>query len=41
MGAAAGFTPLPIPAAFVQRSTGLALRNALGLGTPVEVFVQQ
>jgi hypothetical protein len=41
MGAAAGFTPLPIPAAFVQRSTGLELRNALGLGTPVTVFVQQ
>ena len=41
MGAAAGFTPLPIPAAFVQRSTGLALRNALDLGTPVSVFVQQ
>ena len=38
MGAAAGSPPLPIPAAFVQRSTGLLLRDA---AAPVNVFVQQ
>lgn len=38
MGAAAGFTPLPIPAAFVQRSTGVLLRDAT---PPVTAFVQQ
>jgi hypothetical protein len=37
MGAAAGLPPLPIPAAFVQRSTGVALRD----GTAVTAFVQQ
>jgi hypothetical protein len=38
MGAAAGLPMLPIPAAFVQRSTGLLLRD----GTlPVTAFVQQ
>jgi hypothetical protein len=38
MGAAAGLPPLPIPAAFVQRSTGLALRNGTA---PVTASVQQ
>lgn len=33
-----GQAPLPIPAAFVQRSTGIALRDATGT---VNVFVQQ
>jgi PA domain len=37
MGAATGVAPLPIPAAFVQRSTGVALRD----GTAVTAFVQQ
>jgi PA domain len=37
MGAAAGSAELPIPAAFVQRSTGVALRD----GTGVTAFVQQ
>jgi hypothetical protein len=37
MGAATGVTPLTIPAAFVQRSTGVALRN----GSAVTAFVQQ
>jgi len=37
MGAAAGSATLPIPAAFVQRSTGLLLRD----GTAVNAFVQQ
>jgi PA domain len=37
MGAAAGFVPISIPAAFVQRSTGLALRSH----APVHAFVQQ
>ena len=38
MGAAAGLPPLPIPAAFVQRATGLALRNGIA---PITAFVQQ
>src|SRR4029453_16561841 len=38
MGAATGVAPLPIPAAFVQRSTGLALRNGTA---PVTASVQQ
>jgi PA domain len=38
MGAATGLAPLPIPAAFVQRSTGVALRDAT---PPVTAFVQQ
>jgi len=38
MGAAAGSATLPIPAAFVQRSTGLLLRNG---ATPVIASVQQ
>jgi PA domain len=37
MGAASGVAPLTIPAAFVQRSTGLLLKN----GTGVTAFVQQ
>jgi PA domain len=37
MGATPPFTPLPIPAAFVQRSTGLLLKNA----APVFASVQQ
>lgn len=37
MGAASGVATLPIPAAFVQRSTGVALRD----GTAVTAFVQQ
>ena len=37
MGAATGVAPLPIPAAFVQRSTGVALRD----GTAVIAVVQQ
>ena len=37
MGAAAGAAALPIPAAFVQRSTGVALRD----GTAVTATVQQ
>jgi hypothetical protein len=37
MGAATGVAPLPIPAAFVQRSTGVALRD----GTAVTAVVQQ
>jgi PA domain len=37
MGAATGLAPLPIPAAFVQRSTGLLLRD----GIAVTAFVQQ
>ena len=37
MGAATGVAPLPIPAAFVQRSTGVALRD----GTAVTALVQQ
>jgi hypothetical protein len=37
MGAASGVAPLTIPAAFVQRSTGLLLKN----GTAVTAFVQQ
>jgi hypothetical protein len=37
MGAATGVAPLPIPAAFVQRSTGVALRD----GSAVTAFVQQ
>jgi hypothetical protein len=37
MGAATGAAPLPIPAAFVQRSTGVALRG----GSAVTAFVQQ
>jgi PA domain len=37
MGAATGVAPLLIPAAFVQRSTGTALRD----GTAVTAFVQQ
>jgi hypothetical protein len=37
MGAAAGLAPLTIPAAFVQRSTGVKLRD----GTAVTAFVQQ
>ena len=37
MGAATGVAPLPIPAAFVQRSTGVALRD----GTAVTAIVQQ
>jgi PA domain len=37
MGAAAGAAALPIPAAFVQRSTGVALRD----GTAVTALVQQ
>jgi hypothetical protein len=38
MGAATGVAPLPIPAAFVQRSTGLLLRDGIA---PVTAFVQQ
>ena len=38
MGAAAGLPQLSIPAAFVQRSTGLLLRDGTA---PVTVFVQQ
>jgi hypothetical protein len=38
MGAAAGSATLAIPAAFVQRSTGLLLRDGT---TPVTAFVQQ
>jgi hypothetical protein len=38
MGAAAGSATLPIPAAFVQRSTGLLLRDGTA---PVNAFVQQ
>ena len=37
MGAATGVAPLPISAAFVQRSTGVALRD----GSAVTAFVQQ
>jgi PA domain-containing protein len=37
MGATAPFAPISIPAAFVQRSTGLALRSH----APVHAFVQQ
>jgi PA domain len=38
MGATSPFTPLTIPAAFVQRSTGLLLRDSTA---PVTAFVQQ
>jgi PA domain len=38
MGAATGSAPLQIPAAFVQRSTGIALRDGTA---PVTAFVQQ
>jgi hypothetical protein len=38
MGATPPFTPLTIPAAFVQRSTGLLLRDGTA---PVTAFVQQ
>jgi hypothetical protein len=37
MGAAANSAPLNIPAAFVQRSTGLLLNGT----APVTAFVQQ
>src|SRR5439155_2411667 len=38
MGASTGSATIPIPAAFVQRSTGLLLLNG---ATPVSAFAQQ